>query len=410
MIAQRLLHSVFSALVQQGSLAVTWPDGSTSHYPRKGAPPVRDGDGGPPVRIALRDRRWLRRLAANPGLAFGEAYMAGGLEPVGCTIGDALDLVLRNVIAGANHPLLRLHQGVLDGTRRLAQANGIGRVRRQVARHYDLDRRFYALILDRDLNYSCAYFRHPDDTLEQAQQAKQHLIAAKLHLHRPGMTVLDIGCGWGGLALTLAREYGAHVTGITLSAEQLRAARERADKEGLADRVRFELADYRQMDRPFDRVVSVGMMEHVGLRNYGAYFRTIRRCLRQDGVALVHHIGRSAGPGSTAAWLQKHIFPGGYAPALSEVMPSVERSGLLLTDVQTLVLHYAQTVRCWSQRFQANRREIARLYDERFCRMFEFYLAAAELAFRRERQVVFQLQLTPSQSALPPVRDYMLAP
>ena len=400
MIAKRLLQSVFRRLVRQGSLAVTWPDGSVSHYP---------GDGGPLVRVALKDWRWVRRLAVNPGLAFGEAYMAGALQPEGCTIYDALDLVLRNILAGADHPLLRLHQRVLDLTRRLVQVNDAGRARRHVALHYDLDSDFYALFLDSDLNYSCAYFVNADDTLEQAQRAKQRLIAAKLHLHRPDMTVLDIGCGWGGMAMTLAREFGARVTGITLSVEQQRVAQARAEAAGLADRVVFALADYRQMHQRFDRVVSIGMMEHVGLQNYGAYFRVVRRCLGDDGVALIHHIGRSAGPGSTAAWLQRYIFPGGYAPALSEVMPAVERSGLLLTDVQTLVLHYAQTARHWSERFAANRKTIRAAYDERFCRMFEFYLAAAELAFRRERQVVYQLQLSPSQTTLPADRNALLS-
>ena len=400
MIAKRLLQSVFHQLVGKGSLSVTWPDGSRSHYP---------GDGGALVHIVLNDWRWVRRLATNPGLAFGEAYMAGALEPADCTIYDALDLVLRNVIAGANHPLLRLHQGALEATRRLVQINDARRARRHVAHHYDLDARLYGLILDADLNYSCAYFAHPDDTLEQAQIAKQRLVAAKLHLYRPDMTVLDIGGGWGGLATTLARDYGARVTGITLSVEQQRVARARAAAAGLADRIAFELADYRQVDQRYDRVVSIGMMEHVGLGNYDTYFGIVRRCLHDDGVALIHHIGRSAGPGATASWLQKYIFPGGYAPALSEVMPPVERSGLLLTDVQTLVLHYAQTVRHWSERFAANRAAIQAMYDERFCRMFEFYLAAAELAFRRERQVVFQLQLSPSQTALPATRDSMRA-
>ncbi len=398
MIARRLLESVFRRIIVQGRLAVTWPDGTTSHF---------TGRGGPVVAIVLSDRAWVRRLAVNPGMAFGEAYMAGALQPVGCTIYDALDLVLANVIGGAGHPLLDVHQRVLDLTRRLAQVNDAGRARRHVAHHYDLDSRLYGLILDRDLMYSCAYFAHADDTLEQAQQAKKRLIAAKLHLHRPGMTVLDIGCGWGGMALTLAAEYGARVTGITLSAEQLRVARARAQAAGLDGRVRFELADYRQMDRAFDRVVSIGMMEHVGIGNYDAFFGTVRRCLAEDGVALIHHIGRSAGPGSTAAWLQKYIFPGGYAPALSEVLPAVERSGLILADLETWRLHYAQTVRHWAERFAANREAILALYDERFCRMFEFYLAAAELAFRRERQVVYQLQLSASQTALPPTRDYL---
>ena len=399
MITQRLLHSVLSRLVRQGSASVTWPDGSISRY---------SGGPGPSAAIVLRDRRTVHRLARNPGLALGEAYMDGTLQPLGCTITDVLDLVLLNLFeAGAGHPLLHAHQRLGDLTRRLRQANDAVRARRHVARHYDLDSRLYRLILDGDLQYSCAYFAQGGETLEQAQQAKKRLIAAKLHLHRPGMDVLDIGCGWGGLALTLAAEYGAQVTGITLSTEQLAVARARAEAAGLAHRACFELADYRSMDRAFDRVVSVGMMEHVGLGQYAVFFQTVRRCLRGDGVALIHHIGRSAGPGSTAAWLQKYIFPGGYAPALSEVLPAIERSGLMLTDVEVWRLHYAQTVRHWAERFAANRGAIAALYDERFCRMFEFYLAAAELAFRRERQVVFQLQLSPSQTALPPTRGYM---
>ncbi len=399
LIARRVLQSVLSRLVRQGSAAVTWPDATVSRV--VGAP-------GPAAAIVLHDWRTVRRLALNPGLALGEAYMDGTLHPAGYTIYDVLDLVLLNLIeADASHPLLQAHQRVGDLSRRLHQTNDLARARRHVAHHYDLDSRLYRLILDRDLQYSCAYFANDADTLEQAQQAKKRLIAAKLHLHRPGMTVLDIGCGWGGLALSLAAEHGARVTGITLSTEQLSVARARAEAAGLADRACFELADYRSMDRTFDRVVSVGMMEHVGLGRYGTFFRTVRRCLTDDGVALIHHIGRSAGPGSTAAWLQKYIFPGGYAPALSEVLPHVERSGLLLTDLETWRLHYAQTVRHWAERFAANRAEIRALYDERFCRMFEFYLAAAELAFRRERQVVFQLQLSPSQTSLPPTRSYM---
>jgi cyclopropane-fatty-acyl-phospholipid synthase len=385
--------------VRQGVLRVTWPDGTVSRFA---------GADGPHVAVALRHWAAARRLAANPGLAMGECYMDGTLEPLGCAMRDVLDLVLLNLFgAGGGHTLLDMHQRVLDATRRLRQVNDGGRARRHVAHHYDLDARLYRLFLDEDLQYSCAYFVQDDDTLEQAQLAKKRLVAAKLHLHRPGMTVLDIGCGWGGLALHLARAHGARVTGITLSVEQLAVARARAAAEGLEGRVTFELADYRAMSTRFDRVVSVGMMEHVGLGNFGAFFGTVRRCLGDDGVALIHHIGRSAGPGATAAWLERYIFPGGYAPALSEVLPAIERSGLLLCDVETLRLHYARTVRHWAARFAANRAAIAALYDERFCRMFEFYLAAAELAFTRERQVVFQLQLSPSQTALPPTRGYL---
>jgi cyclopropane-fatty-acyl-phospholipid synthase len=221
------------------------------------------------------------------------------------------------------------------------------------------------------------------------------------------MTVLDIGCGWGGMALTLARDYGARVTGITLSQEQLAEARARAAQAGLADRVRFELRDYRTLDQPFDRIVSVGMFEHVGVNHYQAFCDHVARCLHPDGVALLHAIGRGHGPGGTNPWIVKYIFPGGYCPALSEVLPRIEKSGLLTTDIEILRLHYAETLRHWRWRFAANRDAIAALYDERFCRMFEFYLAGSELSFRREDQMVFQIQMAHRIRTVPLTRDYI---
>jgi len=290
-----------------------------------------------------------------------------------------------------------------------SQFNPVPRAQRNVAHHYDLNGKLYSLFLDRDRQYSCAYFRHGDETLEEAQEAKKHHIAAKLKLDRPGLHVLDLGCGWGGLALTLARDYGAIVTGITLSVEQLSEARARAEAEGLAGRVRFELIDYRNLRRKFDRIVSVGMFEHVGITQFEGYFSQIRDCLTEDGVALVHSIGRSDGPGATNAWVEKYIFPGGYAPALSETLAVIERTGLWVTDIEILRLHYAMTIALWRRRFAANRNAIASLYDERFCRMFELYLAGAELAFRRQGQMNFQIQLTPRMETLPISRDYMSA-
>ncbi len=393
-----VLQSIFRRLIRCGKLQITWPDGSVSTH--EGAP-------GPVAAIRLRDWRTVRRLALNPGMAFGESYMEGGLEFAHGDVFAGLDLVLTNICAGENHPLMRLHQELRRVTRQFRQINDAGRARRHVAHHYDLDSRVYSLFLDADQQYSCAYFPRGDETLEAAQLAKKRHIATKLHLHRPDLTVLDIGCGWGGMALTLAREYGARVHGITLSTEQLSLARARAEAAGLADRVEFELADYRSVQQRFDRVVSVGMMEHVGAPNYPAFFGTVRDCLAPDGVALIHHIGRSEGPGVTAPWLQTYIFPGGYSPALSEVLPAVERSRLMLTDVEVWRLHYARTLELWRERFARHREEIRELTDERFCRMFEFYLAGAELAFRRERQVVFQLQLSPSQTALPAARDQL---
>ena len=262
-------------------------------------------------------------------------------------------------------------------------------------------------MLDPDMNYSCAYFPTGRETLAEAQRAKQHHIARKLLLDRPGLEVLDIGSGWGGLALTLARDYGARVTGVTLSTEQLARARQRAQEEGLASRVRFELADYRSVRGTFDRVVSVGMFEHVGVPQYRTFFRTVHRLLVPGGVALLHSIGRSDGPGSTNPWLRKYIFPGGYSPAVSEVVPPMEKSGLMMTDLEILRMHYAETIRHWRANFDRNRAAIQAMYDARFVRMFEIYLVGSELAFRRQGHMVMQMQLARPPVTVPLSRSYM---
>ena len=266
----------------------------------------------------------------------------------------------------------------------------------------------YDLFLDADQQYSCAYFIRPDDTLEAAQAQKQRHIAAKLLLDRPGLRVLDIGSGWGGLALFLARHFGVDVTGITLSVEQQRESTARAAAAGLSDRVRFHLRDYRQEGGTYDRIVSVGMFEHVGRGSYGAFFAKLRGLLREDGVALLHSVGDSAGPGPINPFIRKYIFPGADVPALSEVLPAVERSGVLVTDIEILRLHYAETLRCWRERFVADRAAAVRLYDERFFRMWEFYLALCEAGFRTRSSMVFQMQLARRLDALPLTRDYML--
>jgi cyclopropane-fatty-acyl-phospholipid synthase len=382
-----------------GRLSVRWPDGSVTSY---------GGDDGPRATVALRDRRTVRRLALNPLLSLGETFMDGGCEVVDCSIYDLLDVVALNAMSEASrHPIMGVQKLFGRLTRRLAQFNPPWRSRRNVAHHYDLDGRTYSLFLDRDRQYSCGYFPRGDETLEEAQLVKKRHIAAKLALDRPDLSVLDIGCGWGGMALTLAREFGAKVTGITLSTEQLAEARARAAAEGLSDRVSFELLDYRALHRQFDRIVSVGMFEHVGIGHYQRFFETVRRCLAPDGIALIHSIGRSDGPWYTNPWVAKYIFPGGYSPALSEVMPAVERSGLVATDIEILRLHYAETLRHWRRRFAANRDTIASLNDERFCRMFEFYLAGSEIAFRRENHMVWQLQVARDQAAVPLTRDYV---
>jgi cyclopropane-fatty-acyl-phospholipid synthase len=400
---QGTLDAILRRFVVVGRLTVRWPDGQRASY----AGPAGSG---PEAGIAVHDSRTIRRLVVNPTLALGEAYMDGGLIPDGCGIYDVIEVLALNVMANATgHPLARLRSALGVLRRRIDQYNPAHRARRNVAHHYDLNGRLYSLFLDRDRQYSCAYFPRGDETLEEAQIAKKRHIAAKLCLDRPGLSVLDIGCGWGGLALTMARDLGALVTGVTLSTEQLAEARGRAETEGLQDRVTFELLDYRKLDRRFDRIVSVGMFEHVGVVHYREFCDTVARCLEPDGVALLHSIGRSDGPGFTNPWIAKYIFPGGYCPALSEVVPQVEKSGLIATDIEVLRLHYAETLRHWRRRFAANRDTIASLYDERFCRMFEFYLCGSEIAFRHEGHMVFQIQLAHRQTAVPLTRDYITA-
>src|SRR3984957_2294767 len=323
---QGTLDAILRRFVVVGRLTVRWPDGQRSSY----AGPAGSG---PEAAIAIRDKQTIRRLVLNPTLAVGEAYMDGGLIPDGCGIYDVIEVLALNVMANAEgHPIARLRSVLGTIRRRIDQYNPAPRAQRNVAHHYDLNGRLYSLFLDRDRQYSCAYFPRGDETLEQAQIAKKRHIAAKLCLDRPDLTVLDIGSGWGGLALTMARDYGARVSGITVSTEQLGEAQARAAAEGLADRVTFELLDYRAMDRRFDRIVSVGMFEHVGVGFYRAFFDNVARCLNPDGLALLHAIGRWDGPGTNNPWIQKYIFPGAYCPSLSEVTGAIEHSRLLTTD------------------------------------------------------------------------------
>ncbi len=392
------VHSI-SQLIVEGRLTVQFPDG-TRHVFERSAGAI----GG----FAVRDWSMVWRLMTDPTMAFGEGWTDGRITLLdNSTLTDVLDVVYGSAKAGGTNAMWRSLRAARHATRSLRQFNPRPRSRRNVARHYDLNGRLYSLFLDRDRQYSCAYFPNGDETLDEAQAAKKRHIAAKLVLDRPGLTVLDIGCGWGGLALSLAREHGCRVTGITLSAEQLAEAQARAEAEGLSDQVRFELADYRTITRRFDRIVSVGMFEHVGIGHYEAFFGMLDRCLAPDGVALLHAIGRVAGPGSTDPWIARYIFPGGYAPALSEVFAPLERTGLMTTDLEILRLHYAETIRCWHRRFAANRDAIQALYDKRFYRMFELYLAGAETSFRKAHSMVFQLQLTHQLGAVPLTRDYL---
>ena len=360
---------------------------------------------GPPVVARIADKRTERRLALNPSLAFGEAYMDGRLVIEQGTIYDLLELLLTNIARQRWPRWLAIIDRFALVARRLRRINPVGRAKRNVAHHYDIDGAIYDLFLDGDRQYSCAYFEHDAMPLEAAQVAKKRHLAAKLDL-RDGMRVLDIGCGWGGLALYLAKTAHVDVTGITLSEEQLKIARERVCAEGLSKAVNFELCDYRKLVGRFDRIVSVGMFEHVGTAHYRDFFQQIHRLLADDGVALVHSIGRFDGPAETNPFIAKYIFPGGYIPALSEVLPAIERQGLLTTDVEILRLHYAMTLRHWRQRFRAAWHSAAAISGERFCRMWEMYLASSEAAFRYQNLMVFQVQLTKDQAALPLTRDY----
>jgi cyclopropane-fatty-acyl-phospholipid synthase len=361
---------------------------------------------GPPVVARIADKWTEIRLALNPMLAIGEAYMDGRLIIEQGTIYDLLEIILKNLAAIRWPRWLKLIDDARSLTRPLQNYNPVRRAKRNVAHHYDLDGSLYDLFLDADRLYSCAYFETDRTPLDEAQAAKKRHLAAKLNL-RDGLKILDIGSGWGGLALYLAQTAHVEVTGITLSDEQLKISRERARAMGLSLAVKFELCDYRNLEGKFDRIVSVGMFEHVGTTHYRSFFDKIGKLLGDDGVAVLHSIGRFGGPASTNPFIAKYIFPGGYIPALSEVFPPIERERLVVTDLEILRLHYASTLRHWRQRFRASWHVAADKFGERFCRMWEMYLAAAETGFRYQNLMVFQLQLTKDQKVLPFTRDYM---
>lgn len=393
----RMLCHMLERFVQAGTLRVIDTNGETHEF--AGAP-------GPRATIQIRDPDLPLRIFFNPELHVGEAYMDQRLELVDCSLADFLGLFSANRDSMASYPMQSVLRRASMLLRVFQQYNPIGRAQQNVAHHYDLKRELYELFLDEDLQYSCAYFLSPDDSLEQAQENKRRHLAAKLALE-PGQRVLDIGCGWGGLAIDLALREKVEVLGVTLSREQHRVATERVAELGLADRVRFELRDYRLLDQRFDRIVSVGMFEHVGVRRYDEFFGALSNLLTEDGVAVLHSIGKRSPPGTASPWLRKYIFPGAYSPALSEVFAATERQRLWVTDLEVLRVHYADTLVEWNSRFQQNRARIAELYDERFCRMWEFYLISAETMFRSGGQMVFQMQLSRKRDATPLSRDYM---
>jgi len=393
----RPLRHAFDRIVTTGYLRLIDPEGRAHAFGERS---------GAPVVARITDRRTERLLFLNPTLAAGEAYMEGRLVMERGTIYDFLELVLANLNYARWPSWAKALEDLRFASRWLRQFNPQPRAKRNVKHHYDLDGRLYELFLDSDRQYSCAYFEQEGISLDEAQAAKKRHLAAKLNL-RDGMKVIDIGCGWGGLALYLAQTAHVEVTGITLSEEQRKIAEERARAMGLSNAVTFKLCDYRALDGQFDRIVSVGMFEHVGIAHYRSFFARVGKLLAKDGVALLHSIGRFDGPASTNPFIEKYIFPGGYIPALSEVLRAIERNGLLVTDVEILRLHYAMTLRHWRQRFRAAWHTAVERYGERFCRMWEFYLAGAETGFRYQNLMVFQLQLTKDQKALPLTRDYI---
>lgn len=398
---ERLFLDFLGQVIRAGRLTVVMPDGRAHVF--------GSGAGAPELTVRLNDPDLPRKIVLNPDLAVSEAYMDERLTIDGDDLHDFFELMLVNLSrrrAAWWQAPLTLSQRAM---RRVAQHNPVGRAQENVKHHYDLSGKLYDLFLDADRQYSCAYFPRPGMTLEEAQAAKKAHVAKKLLLE-PGMTVLDIGCGWGGMGLTLAKDFGVKVVGVTLSTEQHALAVKRAKAAGLEDRVDFRLTDYRAVTETFDRIVSVGMFEHVGAPHYLEYFRAVDRLLTDDGIALIHTIGRQTPPGYTSPFIRKYIFPGGYIPALSEISAALEKTRMWTTDVEVWRLHYAETLRHWYDRFMAKREAAVALYDERFVRMWRYYLAASEMTFRHDFQCVFQVQIAKRQDAVPLSRDYLCGP
>ena len=391
------LSHMLKSFVRKGTLNVIDADGRVHIF--AGAP-------GPVVTMRLSDPTLYRKLFFIPVLHAGEAYMDGRLSFEDSGLRDFLTLFSINRLALGSYPLQHVLRRISRMLKKFQQANRVGQAQRNVAHHYDLGNEFYKLFLDEGMHYSCAYFRDDNDSLEAAQRNKMRLLAAKLGL-RPGQRVLDIGCGWGGLGLYLAGLEDIEVVGVTLSEEQHALAQQRVRDAGLEDRVRFELRDYREVEGRFDRIVSVGMFEHVGVHHYAEFFAKINELMPDDGLMMLHSIGHMSPPGTASPWLRKYIFPGAYSPALSEVFEVVEQHSLWVSDLEFLRVHYAKTLLEWDRRFQANRAQIEAMYDARFARMWEFYLISAEMMFRTGSQLVFQMQLSRQRDAAPITRDYI---
>ncbi|MBT3916194.1 MAG: class I SAM-dependent methyltransferase [Rhodospirillaceae bacterium] len=396
-----VLQPILSHMIKFGSLKVVNADGKIYRFNGESSELAPSE-----VCVRFHDKQYARWLALSPSMALGKGYMEGRVSVENGTIYDFIQLLALNVEQDDYHWLHRLFDQIDALRKRFQQFNPARKSRHNVAHHYDLSGELYELFLDRDRQYSCAYFEQPENDLDTAQTDKKNHIAAKLLLqgdHR----VLDIGSGWGGMGLYIARHFGAKVDGITLSEEQLKESNQLAKSENLDNKAKFYLRDYRNLEDTYDRIVSVGMFEHVGVNHFKTYFSKIHDCLAQDGVALLHTIGRIGHPTVTDPWIRKYIFPGGYIPSLSEIMPAIENTGMVVTDVEFLGLHYAETLKHWQQGFQANRDKVKEIYDETFCRMWEYYLACSEVSFRHLDSTVLQIQMVKDRRVVPMTRDYM---
>ncbi|HME21588.1 MAG TPA: cyclopropane-fatty-acyl-phospholipid synthase family protein [Acetobacteraceae bacterium] len=396
----RLLSHLLRRFVRNGCLVVTDYAGTEHRY--------GTGADGPTVGIRLTDKKVEHEIFFNPELKTAEAYMDGRLVMVDeARVFDLLMLFSVNRSGLAAHPIQKALRSIWRSVRQLQQRNALGRAAKNIRHHYDIPPQFYRLWLDATMTYSCAYYPSPDTSLHEAQIEKLRHIAAKLRLE-PGMHVVEIGSGWGALATFLARNYGVRVTSVTLSPEQITVARERAEQEGVSNRVTFLETDYRQLQGTYDRVVSIAMMEAIGVAWFDTYFTTIKHLTKPGGFALVHCIGRMSPPGTTAPFIRKYIFPGGYVPALSEVFASLERTGTWCADCEILRLHYYWTIRHWREAYEARRDDAVAMMGERFCRMWDFYLASVELGFLHGSNFVFQLLLSDRRDDVPVIRDYIV--
>ena len=393
-----ITKSLLSKIIKTGNLTWVMPNGEINTY----------GDGtGDPIKIRTTNNFSEIKLLMNPSIHFGESYMNGSLVVEEGRIHDFLKLIFANTEVDIDHWVMKLSKIVRAISNKLTTSNYISKSKRNVAHHYDLSDKLYDLFLDPDRQYSCAYFNSPNDSLEQAQINKKELISKKLLLEE-NQSVLDIGCGWGGMASHIYKKSNASVVGVTLSEEQIAYAQQRKVREKL-DKVEYRLQDYRNVNEKYDRIVSVGMFEHVGTAHFQEFFNKVYDLLNDSGVALIHTIGRLNEPGNTDPWIDKYIFPGGYIPALSETVSRVEKSGLSLTDVQILKFHYAETLKRWRYNFYDNIDKVKEIYDDKFCRMWDFYLSSSQASFEESTLVVFQMQLSKNKKTVPDKRDYMLA-